>query len=68
MNRRMMKVMVGAGMTAVTVAVGLGALSGCNTVRGVGEDITEASDNTKRAITGESKNSAHGGAESRNRE
>lgn len=50
-------------------ATGL-AVPACNTVRGVGEDITEASDATKRAITRDDgpSRSAQGGTDSKNRD
>ncbi len=55
----------------VAVLVLAGAMTGCNTVRGVGEDITDASDATKHAITGDggsSSSSSKGGSESKNRD
>ncbi len=36
---------------ALLAGVLAGALGGCNTVKGAGTDLTEASDNTKKAIS-----------------
>lgn len=65
MNRRMLK-MLAAGLAAAAASAGL---PGCDTVRGVGDDLTEVTDNTTKAITGEPRTSdARGGSGSRNRE
>lgn len=65
MKRRVIRV---AGGVSVIAAVLMAW--GCNTVEGVGEDITDASVATKRAITGESRaeSTARGGSESKNRD
>lgn len=40
---------------AVAIAAFVVSLAGCNTVRGVGDDLKGASNATERAITGEEK-------------
>ncbi|MCC6676128.1 MAG: entericidin [Phycisphaerales bacterium] len=56
------------GSVSVVVAVLL--TWGCNTVEGVGEDISDASAATKKAITGEprAESTARGGSDSKNRD
>lgn len=70
--RRSCARMVFAGGAVVVVLAVPVVLTGCNTVRGVGEDITDASDATKHAISGDgashADSSPKGGSASQNRD
>ena len=45
------KTVIGLVLAAAFAA----ALAGCNTVRGAGEDLTNAADSTEKAISGDKK-------------
>lgn len=45
---------------ALALLAGSVFLSACNTVSGAGQDLKDASDATKRAITGDSSSDEHG--------
>lgn len=51
MNTNTKKTVLGLVLAAAFVA----ALSGCNTVRGAGEDLTKAADSTEKAISSDKK-------------
>ncbi len=53
----MKKNRVRLGLAALLVVAPL-ALAACNTVSGVGEDLQETSDNTKKVFTGKSTSDA----------
>lgn len=44
------KVKVGRVLVAAALLASMAALAACNTVSGAGEDLQEASENTKKAI------------------
>lgn len=61
----MKKNRVRLGVAALLVVAPL-ALTACNTVSGVGEDLRETSDNTKKVFTGKSTSDAGSKASSTN--
>lgn len=51
----MMRKAVFVGLIALLVAAGVGLCSGCQTVKGVGQDLQDASQATEDALTSKKK-------------
>lgn len=61
-----MKRLVKYSMMVVLLAAGVAAIGGCNTVNGIGKDISAGASQTQEWIGGEPSGSSQSRADSRN--